>query len=255
MIDPIEAPAMKLPRVRFTVWRMMVAVSAFAFLIWGGVLTERSVRAGRLARQYRQEVASLAEDERRISRMVSNAEAYLADDERFLADLDSPPKKQEFRSKPGEYRRLKDETKHMIDAETTRLGYLRETVRQTTDRRRRCEQLAAEFTRSAFWADPRYSGHDRVGLEGTWRDRNNLKHFYEFRPDGELATWVGSQESYNRIGWSATWRRDGNRITIRTDRNWDFEGQLGGVTIRGKVLIRDGAGAVVNRVDEIWQKD
>ena len=246
---------MRLPRVRFTLRQTMVAVAAIAFLVWGGVLTERNMRARRLARQYRSEAASLAEEERRISRMVNDAEAYLANDERFLADLDSPLKKQEFQDKPGEYRRLKDETKDMIDAETTRLGYLRETVRETTDRRRRCEELADKFARSALWADPRFSGHNRAGLEGTWRERNNLRHFYEFRPDGELACWFGSKEWYNRIGWSATWRRDGNRITIRTDRNWDFEGRLGGGTIRGEVLIRDGTGAVVNSVDAIWQKE
>ena len=100
-----------------------------------------------------------------------------------------------------------------------------------------------------------FSGHDRAGLEGTWRDTNDPKQYYEFRPNGALATWSGSKLWWNRIGWSATWRRDGNQIYIRTDRNWDFEGQLEGETIRGKMLIRDEKGAVVNTPEVVWQKE
>lgn len=33
-IDPVEAPAMRLPRVRFTVRRMMVAVAIVGLLLW-----------------------------------------------------------------------------------------------------------------------------------------------------------------------------------------------------------------------------
>ncbi len=98
------------------------------------------------------------------------------------------------------------------------------------------------------------SGHDMTGLEGTWRDKTNATHTYEFRPGGELAAWVGSKSWWNRLGWSATWRRDGQRITIRTDRNWDFEGQLDGGAIRGKMLIRNEAGAIESVVDIVWQK-
>jgi hypothetical protein len=105
------------------------------------------------------------------------------------------------------------------------------------------------------WAYLRFSGHDTAGLEGTWRDPSNPKHSYEFRPNGDLACWYGSKAWWNRIGWSATWRRDGNRITIRTDRNWGFEGHLDGGTIRGKMLIRDETGAVVNTTDVVWQKE
>jgi hypothetical protein len=105
------------------------------------------------------------------------------------------------------------------------------------------------------WAYLRFSGHDRAGLEGTWRDKGNPRHFYEFQPNGDLATWYGPKQWWNKIGWSATWRRDGNRITIRTDRNWDLEGQLDGGTIRGKMFIRDENGAVVSTADVIWQKE
>jgi hypothetical protein len=105
------------------------------------------------------------------------------------------------------------------------------------------------------WAYLRFSGHNTAGLEGTWRDPSDPRHFYEFQPDGDLATWFGSKDWWNRIGWSATWRRAGNKITIRTDRNWDFEGQLGGGTFRGKMFIRDPTGAVVNTADVTWQKE
>ena len=106
------------------------------------------------------------------------------------------------------------------------------------------------------WAYLRHSQHDRAGLEGTWCDSSNPKHCYEFRPNGELATWSGSKEWWNRIGWSATWRRDGKHIRIQTDRNWDFEGELDGGSIRGKMILRDDkAGAVVNTVDAVWQKE
>jgi hypothetical protein len=98
------------------------------------------------------------------------------------------------------------------------------------------------------------AGHDRAGLEGTWRDQVNPTHSYEFQANGNLATWSGSKQWWNQIGWSATWRRDGNRITVRTDRNWDFEGQLDGATIRGKMLIRDETGVVVTTADVVWQK-
>jgi hypothetical protein len=105
------------------------------------------------------------------------------------------------------------------------------------------------------WTYLRFSGHNMAGLEGTWRDASNPKHSYEFRPNGDLACWHGSKGWWNRIGWSATWRRDRDRITIRTDRNWDFEGQLDGGTIRGKMLMRDEIGAVVNTADVVWQKE
>jgi hypothetical protein len=105
------------------------------------------------------------------------------------------------------------------------------------------------------WAYLRFSGHDMTGLQGTWRDTNNPSHLYEFRPNGELETWTGSQKWWNRIGWSATWRRGGQHITIRTDRNWDLQGQLDGGTIRGKVLIRNESGAIETEADTVWQRE
>jgi hypothetical protein len=100
-----------------------------------------------------------------------------------------------------------------------------------------------------------FSGHDTTGLEGTWHFANDPRHSYEFLPNGELASWFGSKQWWNGIGWSATWRRDGDRISIRTDRNWDFEGELDGGTIRGKMLMRDPNGAGVSEVDLVWQRE
>jgi len=106
------------------------------------------------------------------------------------------------------------------------------------------------------WAYLRFSGHNTAGLEGTWHMEGNPRDVYEFRPNGELASWSSSKkEWWDKPGWSATWRRDGQQITIRTDRNWDFEGQLDGGTIRGKMLMRGKTGAVYNTADVAWQKE
>ena len=106
------------------------------------------------------------------------------------------------------------------------------------------------------WAYFRFSGHDLTGLEGTWRDLNNPKHLYEFRPNGAVDTWSGGFKSWwNRVGWSATWRRDGQQITVRADRNWDFKGRLDGGTIRGKVLIRNESGEVETEADAVWRRE
>src|SRR5262249_25964588 len=105
------------------------------------------------------------------------------------------------------------------------------------------------------WVYLWFSGHNLAGLEGTWRDTNNPRHLYEFQPNGDLASWVGSRSWWNRMGWSATWRRDGQHITIRTDRNWDFQGRLDGGAIRGKILIRNDSGAIETEVDSVWQKE
>ncbi len=41
---------MRVPRVRFTVRRLMVAVAIVALLLWGGVLASRSIYYGLIAR-------------------------------------------------------------------------------------------------------------------------------------------------------------------------------------------------------------
>jgi hypothetical protein len=52
-----------------------------------------------------------------------------------------------------------------------------------------------------------------------------------------------------------TWQRDGQQITIRTTRNWDFVGQLDGGEIRGKMILRDQAGAAVSEHDAVWRRE
>jgi hypothetical protein len=105
------------------------------------------------------------------------------------------------------------------------------------------------------WAFLHFSRTNTAGLEGTWRDPNSAGHHYEFQPKGQLDTWSGQKHWRNKIGWSATWRRDGQQITIRTDRNWDFVGELDGGAIRGKMMIRDENGAIVNTSDAVWLKE
>ncbi len=99
------------------------------------------------------------------------------------------------------------------------------------------------------------SAHDMTGLAGTWRDPANPKFQYEFRADGRVDSWNGSRSLVNKLGWEATWRRSGNHITIRTDRNWDFEGDLEGDTIRGRMLMRDTSGAIVPTAEMVWKRE
>lgn len=102
----------------------------------------------------------------------------------------------------------------------------------------------------------RFSRPNVTGLEGTWRWANDPRHCYEFRPNGRLDTWNGSKDWLHRIGWEATWQRDGQQITVRTDRNWDFVGQLEGNAIRGKMLFKDPKnGAIEGEAEAVLQKD
>lgn len=103
-----------------------------------------------------------------------------------------------------------------------------------------------------YW---KFSGQNMAGLQGTWRNPKNPKHTYEFKPNGEVDTWSGSKSWWNRIGWTATWRRDGQNITIQTDRNWDLKGTLEGNSIRGKMIMRDGAGETETEIDVVWERD
>ena len=94
------------------------------------------------------------------------------------------------------------------------------------------------------------SGSNMAGLQGTWRDPANDRHNHRFQPNGGVESYFGSlpMEQF------ASWRRDGQQITIRTIRNWDFVGQLEGDEIRGKRLIRDDTGAVVHTTDTVWRR-
>jgi hypothetical protein len=105
------------------------------------------------------------------------------------------------------------------------------------------------------WAYLNFMRHDRAGLEGTWRWASETSRTtYEFLPSGELASWNGPKNWWSRIGWSASWRRNGSRITIRTDGNWNFDGELEGDKIRGKMLMRDEKGATVTTGEMVLQK-
>lgn len=53
MSESLQDRAMRLPRVRFTVRRMMVAVAAIAILCGAMMLAERRVRFGRIAEHHR----------------------------------------------------------------------------------------------------------------------------------------------------------------------------------------------------------
>jgi hypothetical protein len=115
--------------------------------------------------------------------------------------------------------------------------------------------LVVAFALMGGWAILHFSGKNMAGLEGTWHDANSAGHHYQFQPNGHLDTWSGQEHWWNKIGWSATWRRDGQQITIRTDRNWDFVGELDGWAIRGKMMIRDETGAIVATPDTVWLKE
>jgi hypothetical protein len=72
-----------------------------------------------------------------------------------------------------------------------------------------------------------------TGLEGVWRDEDSPKHVYRFRKDGTLEnSWGGLP-----FGSFGTWVRDGDKVTVRTIRNWDFEGELKGKEIRGRIIV------------------
>ncbi len=103
-----------------------------------------------------------------------------------------------------------------------------------------------------------FSRHDTAGLEGTWRDPANAHHCYEFLPSGDVETWLGRKGTglgMFPMARFATWRRDGQQITVYTTRGWDFVGNLDGGTIRGTMLIRDETGKVVNSTDTVWRKE
>jgi hypothetical protein len=102
----------------------------------------------------------------------------------------------------------------------------------------------------AYWRPTTATGSNLAGLEGTWRDRPDSRHTYQFRANGDVDAWYGSLP----MGRFMTWQRDGQRVTARTERNWDFVGELGEGEIRGKMMIRDQTGAVVTTTDAVWRR-
>jgi hypothetical protein len=101
------------------------------------------------------------------------------------------------------------------------------------------------------WVYLRPAEANMAGLEGTWRDPANPKHSYQFRANGAVDAWYGTLP----MGRFMTWQRDGRRITVRTERNWDFVGEVDGDEIRGKVLIRDERGETTNTADAVWRRE
>ena len=89
------------------------------------------------------------------------------------------------------------------------------------------------------------------GLEGVWRDPTDPKHTYRFRANGVMDAWYGGLPMDHFL----TWQRDGQQITIRTTRNWDFVGQLDGGEIRGKLILRDQTAAAVSEHDAVWRRE
>jgi hypothetical protein len=121
------------------------------------------------------------------------------------------------------------------------------TNRETTSKRRRALRLAAlaigllalMLLLGAFgvWqilSTVGRSGRDLTGLDGVWRDEDSPKHLYRFRPDGKIEnSWGGLP-----FGEAGTWDRDGATITIHSIRDWDFEAELDGGEIRGRLIQR-----------------
>jgi len=89
------------------------------------------------------------------------------------------------------------------------------------------------------------------GLGGVWYDPTDPKHTYRFRAGGAMDAWYGGLPMDHFL----TWQRDGQRITIRTTRNWDFVGQLDGGEFRGKVILRDQSGAAEGERDAVWRRE
>jgi len=89
------------------------------------------------------------------------------------------------------------------------------------------------------------------GLAGVWHDPTDPKHTYRFRASGAMDAWYGGLPMDRFL----TWQRDGQQITIRTTRNWDFVGQLDGGEIGGKMILRDQTGATVSEHEAVWRRE
>ncbi len=104
----------------------------------------------------------------------------------------------------------------------------------------------------------RFTGHDMTGLEGVWHSSGDpdKRQGYDFKPNGTVGAWNGKEENWwNTIGWDATWRRKGDQITIKTDRNWDFVGELEGDTLRGTMTIRSYPDWTETTAEMVWRKE
>ena len=102
----------------------------------------------------------------------------------------------------------------------------------------------------AYWGYGKFLA-EPLGLGGVWHDPTDPKHTYRFRAGGAMDAWYGGQPMDHFL----TWQRDGQQITIRTTRNWDFVGQLDGGEIRGKLILRDQSGAAEGEHDAVWRRE
>ena len=113
--------------------------------------------------------------------------------------------------------------------------------------------LLVALVLAGSWAYLKYRAHTAhtAGLAGVWHDPTDPKHAYRFRAGGDVDAWYEGLP----MGRFLTWQRDGQRITVRTTRHWDFVGQLDGSEIRGQEILRDPTGATVNAVDAVWRRE
>ena len=102
----------------------------------------------------------------------------------------------------------------------------------------------------AYWGYGKFLA-EPPGLGGVWYDPTDPRHTYRFRAGGAVGAWYGELAMDHFL----TWQRDGNQITIRTTRNWDFVGQLDGGEIRGKLILRDQSGAAEGEHDAVWRRE
>ena len=91
---------------------------------------------------------------------------------------------------------------------------------------------------------------DLSGLGGAWSEGAGAKHTYQFRANGDVAVWYEGLPMDRFM----TWEREGRQITIRTTRNWDFNGHLGEDEIRGQQTIRGSDGRVTHIVYAVWRR-
>ena len=102
----------------------------------------------------------------------------------------------------------------------------------------------------AYWGYGKLPA-EPLGLGGVWYDPTDPKHTYRFRAGGAVDAWYGGLPMDHFL----TWHRDGQRITIRTTRPWDFVGQLDGGEIRGTMILRDQTGAAESKHDAVWKRE